>query len=168
MEQSSFSSFSSSLSTLSSCLSSCAYLSSFSIFFVFLSNIIIPFACVQFWKLREIFHTVAKMFIIHTASEWLYWRKHRYLEFQQSKHRFSSNIALHILPWLHCGCHKQSDLTVFSKTHLYLPHLHHACAPSILFEYEPERSCISNPIQADHLGYVGSHYNAPKNTHQIL
>ena len=52
----------------------------------------------------NIFHTVPKMFIIHAASEWLYWGKHRYLEFQRNL-----NIDFHpILHIAHCPYHQNA------------------------------------------------------------
>ena len=49
-------------------------------------------------------HTVPKMFIIHAASEWLYWGKHRYLEFQRNL-----NIDFHpILHIAHCPYHQNA------------------------------------------------------------
>ena len=129
--------------------------------------------------LSEIFHTVAKMFIIHAASEWLYWRKHQYLKFQQkSKHRFSSDIAMHIptpppLPALWVP--KTQKFDYFLRTNqqnLFVIIVSRIRPYPSIFEYEPKVawfwSCISNPIQADHPGYVGSHYNrAQEHNHQI-
>ena len=98
------------------------------------------------------------MFIMHAASEWLYWRKHRYLEFQQSKHRFSSNIA--DIPRIQWWISKSSGFMQKSLSVKKNP-IHILCtAPGILLW-----SCISNPIRPDNLGCVGSHYNQ-KQEHQ--